>query len=214
MPSLRTVLIEDETMFRQLIVSTLGRVPALEIVGAFGLGRPGLQCCLQKKPDLLVVDLVLPDIDGLEIARQVRRELPQIKILVLTAHPSERLPADLLELGVSGYVDKTEPIDYVLSAVDTVRRGGMFFASHVQAKSGRPLRSLPPPVVLKVPLTKRETEIARMASGGLMSKEIALKLNVSLRTVEKHRENLMQKIGVHELASLTRWCIQAGIVDP
>ena len=111
MPSLRTVLIEDETMFRQLIVSTLGRVPALEIVGAFGLGRPGLQCCLQKKPDLLVVDLVLPDIDGLEIARQVRRELPQIKILVLTAHPSERLPADLLELGVSGYVDKTEPID-------------------------------------------------------------------------------------------------------
>ena len=200
-------------MFRQLIVSTLGRVKDLEIIGAFGLGKPGLRYCLQEKPDLLVVDLVLPDIDGLEIARKVRRAQPGIKILVLTAHPSARLPSDLLELGVSGYVDKTEPIEYVLNAVDTVRRGGMFFASHVQAKSGRPPPLATRSVVLKVPLTKRETEVARMVSTGMMSKEIALKLNLSLRTVEKHRENLMQKVGVHELASLTRWCIQAGIVE-
>ena len=196
-------------MFRQLIVSTLGRVKDLEIIGAFGLGKPGLSCCLEEKPDLLVVDLMLPDIDGLGIARKVRRALPGIKILMLTAHPSARLPSDLLESGVSGYVDKTEPIEYVLNAVDTVRRG----ASHVQAKSGRPPPFATRSVVLKVPLTKRETEVARMVSAGMMSKEIALKLNLSLRTVEKHRENLMEKIGVHELASLTRWCIQAGIVE-
>ncbi|MES2693272.1 MAG: response regulator transcription factor, partial [Verrucomicrobiota bacterium] len=136
------------------------------------------------------------------------------KILVITAHPSERLPADLIVLGVNGYVDKTEPIEYVLSAVETVRSGGMFFASRVRAKGGTPpagFTGVKP--TLQVPLTEREQEIARMVAAGQMSKEIAAKLNLSVRTVEKHRANIMEKVGVREVASLTRWCIQAGLVD-
>jgi DNA-binding NarL/FixJ family response regulator len=199
MRKLRAVLIEDETMFRQLILLTLGKVKDLEVIGEFGLGKPGLEYCLREKPDMLVVDLMLPDINGMEIAREVRRALPEMKILVITAHPSERLPAELMVLGVNGYVDKTEPIEYVLSAVETVRSGGMFFASRVRAKggSGGLAVSRPP---LDVPLTEREQEIAS-------------KLNLSVRTVEKHRANIMEKIGVREVASLTRWCIQAGLVD-
>ena len=106
------------------------------MVGEFGLGKPGLEFCLREKPDMLVVDLMLPDLNGLDIAREVRRAVPEMKILVITAHPSERLPGDLMLLGVNGYVDKTEPIEYVLSAVETVRSGGMFFASRVRAKGG------------------------------------------------------------------------------
>src|SRR6188474_692211 len=136
MRKIRAVLIEDETMFRQLILLTLGKVKDLQVIGEFGLGKPGLEFCLREKPDMLVVDLMLPDINGMEIAREVRRALPETKILVITAHPSERLPADLMVLGVNGYVDKTEPIEYVLSAVETVRSGGMFFASRVRAKGG------------------------------------------------------------------------------
>src|SRR5579885_513784 len=105
---LRAVLIEDETMFRQLILLTLGKVKNLQVVGEFGLGKPGLQFCLREKPDMLVVDLMLPDLNGMEIAREVRKALPETKILVITAHPSERLPAELMALGVNGYVDKTE----------------------------------------------------------------------------------------------------------
>ncbi len=209
----RAVIIEDETMFRQLILLTLGKVKDLQVIGEFGMGRPGLEFCLKEKPDLLVVDLMLPDLNGIEVAREARRSLPDVKILVITAHPSERLPADLMALGVNGYVDKTEPIEYVLSAVETVRGGGMFFASRVRARggatavisSGRP--SMP------IPLTDREQEIARLVAAGQMSKEIAAKLNLSVRTVEKHRANIMEKIGVREVASLTRWCIQAGLVD-
>jgi DNA-binding NarL/FixJ family response regulator len=149
----------------------------------------------------------------MEIAREVRRALPDTKILVITAHPSERLPADLMVLGVNGYVDKTEPIEYVLSAVETVRAGGMFFASRVRAKGGvNPGLPITRPT-LQVPLTEREQEIARLVAAGQMSKEIAAKLNLSVRTVEKHRANIMEKIGVREVASLTRWCIQAGLVD-
>ncbi|MFA6046992.1 MAG: response regulator transcription factor [Phycisphaerales bacterium] len=212
MRKIRAVLIEDETMFRQLILLTLGKVKDLQVVGEFGLGRPGLEFCLREKPDMLVVDLMLPDINGLEIAREVRKAVPEMKILVITAHPSERLPAELMALGVNGYVDKTEPIEYVLSAVETVRGGGMFFASRVRGKGGvgALLPSRPP---LEVPLTEREKEIARLVAAGKMSKEIAGDLGLSVRTVEKHRANIMEKVGVREVASLTRWCIQAGLVD-
>lgn len=123
---IRVVLIEDETMFRQLILLTLGKVKGIQVVGEFGLGKAGLDFCLKEKPDMLVVDLMLPDINGLDITREVRRLSPETKILVITAHPSERLPAELMSIGVNGYVDKTEPIEYVLSAVETVRAGGCF----------------------------------------------------------------------------------------
>lgn len=212
MRKIRAVLIEDETMFRQLILLTLGKVKDLEVIGEFGLGKPGLDFCLREKPDMLVVDLMLPDINGMEIAREVRRALPEMKILVITAHPSERLPADLMVLGVNGYVDKTEPIEYVLSAVETVRSGGMFFASRVRAKGGAGGLAVTRPA-LEVPLTEREQEIARLVAAGQMSKEIASQLNLSVRTVEKHRANIMEKVGVREVASLTRWCIQAGLVE-
>lgn len=199
-------------MFRQLILLTLGKVKGIQVVGEFGLGKPGLEYCLKEKPDMLVVDLMLPDTNGLDIAREVRRAVPEMKILVITAHPSERLPADLMALGVNGYVDKTEPIEYVLSAVETVRAGGMFFASRVRAKGGgSPAPGAKRP--LDVPLTEREQEIARLVAAGQMSKEIAAKLNLSVRTVEKHRANIMEKVGVREVASLTRWCIQVGLVD-
>lgn len=212
MRKLRAVLIEDETMFRQLILITLGKVKDLQVIGEFGMGKPGLEFCLREKPDMLVVDLMLPDINGMEIARELRRALPEMKILVITAHPSERLPAELMSLGVNGYVDKTEPIEYVLSAVETVRSGGMFFASRVRAKGGTANHSGTRPAI-SIPLTDREQEIARLVAAGQMSKEIAAKLNLSVRTVEKHRANIMEKIGVREVASLTRWCIQAGLVD-
>ena len=214
MRKLRAVLIEDETMFRQLILLTLGKVKDLQVIGEFGLGKPGLEFCLREKPDMLVVDLMLPDVNGMEIAREVRKALPDTKILVITAHPSERLPADLMVLGVNGYVDKTEPIEYVLSAVETVRNGGMFFASRVRAKGGLAQGGLiVTRPVLQIPLTEREQEIARLVAAGQMSKEIASKLNLSVRTVEKHRANIMEKVGVREVASLTRWCIQVGLVD-
>ena len=212
MRNLRVVLIEDETMFRQLILLTLGKVKGLQVIGEFGLGKPGLDCCLKEKPDMLVVDLMLPDLNGLEIAREVRRLVPEMKILVITAHPSDRLPAELMSIGVNGYVDKTEPIEYVLSAVETVRGGGMFFASKVRARGGNAVPAASPRP-LDVPLTEREQEIARLVAAGQMSKEIAAKLNLSVRTVEKHRANIMEKVGVREVASLTRWCIQVGLVD-
>ena len=197
-------------MFRQLILSTLGTIKQVEIVAQFGVGEAALAYCLKHPVDLLVVDLMLPDVSGLEVVRQVRLASPEMKILVITAHPSERLPAELMAMGVAGYVDKDESIDYVVNAIDTVRRGGMFFASRVQAKRGSQAL-LVRKAVPEVPLTEREQQVVRLVADGKMSKEIAAALNLSLRTVENHRAKIMQKVGVHDVASLTRWCIDAGL---
>jgi DNA-binding NarL/FixJ family response regulator len=211
MRKLRTVVIEDEKMFRQLVLSTLRHARDLQVIGTFELGKPALRFCQKERPDLLVVDLVLPDMNGLEIVRQLRGSMPDMIILIITAHPSDELPAELVVLGVNGYVDKREPIEYVLKAIETVRQGGMFFASHVRARSGGTVR--PAGKLAVNPLTKREEEVARLVASGKMSKEIAARLKVSLRTVEKHRENIMQKLGVHKVASLTRWCVEAGLAE-
>lgn len=174
----------------------------------------------------MVVDLFLPGMHGLEIVKVVREKLPATRILVLTSHPDGELPSQLIRQGVHGFVDKTAPLNYVLQAVESVMKGGMFFAANVPPKPGaagehsavaRPSpRDQPPPAtpslaVAKI-LTPREIEVARLVSEGLSSKEVASQLNLSVRTVEKHRANIMDKLGVREVASLVRYCIQAGIV--
>lgn len=125
----RVVLLEDETLFRQLIRLTLGKIKDVEVVAEFGSAREGIGYCRRERPDLLVTDLVLPDLGGGDLIRAVRHELPETKVLVLAAHPGGRLPAELLSLGIEGYLDKGGSVELLLQAVRTVLDGGMFFAS-------------------------------------------------------------------------------------
>ena len=193
---------------------------------AFDLGKEGLEYCLRTKPDLLAVDLFLPDLHGLEIVREVRARLPATRILVLTGHPDGNLPARLVAQGVHGFVDKAAPLSYIMQAMESLMEGGMFFASHVPPKGATPsaqaalpkvvagARSDPealPLEAVKV-LSAREIEVARLVAEGFSSKELAARLGLSVRTVEKHRANIMEKVGVHEVASLVRWCVQTGLV--
>ncbi len=222
----KTVIIEDETVFRQMLSMALSRVRGVMLVGEFENGKTGLDFCLSHKPDLLVVDLFLPGLHGLEVVKEVRAKLPATRILVLTSHPDGELPARLIGQGVNGFVDKTEPLNYVLQAVETVMKGGMFFAANVAPKAGadgvtgrmvaRPAPAgQPPPAAPSLAagntLSPREIEVARLVTEGLSSKEIASQLGLSVRTVEKHRANIMDKLGVREVASLVRYCVQAGI---
>ena len=223
---IRAVIIEDETVFRQMLAMALGRVRGLVVAGEFDDGKTGLEFCLKDKPGLLVVDLFLPGMHGLEIVKEVRSKLPNTRILVLTGHPDGDLPARLISQGVHGFVDKSAPLNYVLQAVESVMGGGMFFAAHVSPKTtsrgtAPPFPTVAPGVKAGPPtpslaavqaLSTRELEVARLVAEGFSSKEVASRLNLSVRTVEKHRANIMDKIGVREVASLVRWCIQSGIV--
>jgi DNA-binding NarL/FixJ family response regulator len=221
---IRTVIVDDEVVFRQMLASALSRVRGLVVSGAFKDGKSCLDFCLKEPPGLLIVDLYLPGMHGLEVVREVRAKLPSTRILVLTGHPDGDLPARLIAQGVHGFVDKSAPISYVLQAIESVISGGMFFAANVPPKGSDSSAQLPKvaPSVLAGPhtvsvdavqtLSARELEVARLVAEGHSSKEIAERLALSVRTVEKHRANIMDKINVKEVASLVRWCIQAGIV--
>lgn len=205
------VLIEDETVFRQLLKRALQKKKGWEDVTDFSDGQAGLNHCLKHPPDLLLVDLNLPGRHGLEIIREVRPHSPHTRILVLTGHAEPKLPAQLMGLGVAGFVDKTAPLAYVLQAIETVMGGGMFFAANIQpAPSPVPAAAAASGASPAI-LSPRELEVARLVASGLSSKEVASKLNLSTRTVEKHRANIMDKLGVREVASLVRWCLQNGL---
>ena len=209
-----------------MLSMALVRVRGVVMSAAFDSGKEGLEYCLRTKPDLLAVDLFLPDLHGLEIVREVRARLPATRILVLTGHPDGNLPARLVAQGVHGFVDKAAPLSYIMQAMESLMEGGMFFASHVPPKGATPsaqaalpkvvagARSDPealPLEAVKV-LSAREIEVARLVAEGFSSKELAARLGLSVRTVEKHRANIMEKVGVHEVASLVRWCVQTGLV--
>src|SRR5208282_4998901 len=132
---IRAVIIEDETVFRQMLAMALGRVRGLVVAGEFDDGKTGLEFCLKDKPGLLVVDLFLPGMHGLEIVKEVRAKLPNTRILVLTGHPDQDMPGQLIAQGVHGFVDKSAPINYLLQAIESVIAGGMFFAAHVPPKA-------------------------------------------------------------------------------
>ena len=207
-----------------MLTSALSRVRGLVVSGAFKDGKSGLDYCLKDPPGLLIVDLYLPGMHGLEVVREVRAKLPNTRILVLTGHPDGDLPARLISQGVHGFVDKRAPINYVLQAIESVVAGGMFFAAHIppKATSGAADQPRVAPSVKAGPqttsvdavqtLSGRELEVARLVAEGFSSKEIADRLDLSVRTVEKHRANIMDKVNVKEVASLVRWCIQMGIV--
>ena len=211
-----------------MLSTALGRVRGLAVAGAFSEGKEGLAFCLRVKPELVVVDLFLPGMHGLEIIKEVRAKAPDTRILVLTGHPDEDLPAKLISQGVHGFVDKNAPLSYVLQAVESVLQNGMFFAAAVPPKATDAPGKAPGPKVApsvkegpQAPsieavqvLSSRELEVVRLVAEGFSSKEIAARLDLSVRTVEKHRANIMDKIGVREVAGLVRWCVHAGLVKP
>jgi DNA-binding NarL/FixJ family response regulator len=221
---MRAVIIEDDEVFRRMLAMALNRVRGLHVASTFGDGKAGLDYCLKEQPGLLVVDLYLPGMHGLEIVKEVRSKIPATRVLVVTGHPDGELPARLIAQGVHGFVDKNAPLSYALQAVESVMDGGMFFAAHIAPKQTDDGKGAPriAPAVKEGPatpalaaveaLSARELEVARLVAEGFSSKEIAARLDLSVRTVEKHRANIMDKIGVREVASLVRWCVQNGIV--
>ena len=207
-----------------MLTSALSRVRGLVVAGSFKDGKTAVEHCLKDPPGLLIVDLYLPGMHGLEVVREIRAKLPATRILVLTGHPDGDLPARLISQGVHGFVDKSAPINYLIQAIESVIAGGMFFATNVPPKTSAACAQQPkvepsvkagPPVAsldaIKT-LSARELEVIRLVAEGHSSKEIADRLDLSVRTVEKHRANIMDKINVKEVASLVRWCIHAGIV--
>jgi DNA-binding NarL/FixJ family response regulator len=203
------VFVEDEALLRGLLVEFFHRSGLFEVVGAYGDGTEAIAQIGLSRPDIVVLDLQLPGMHGRSVVESVNRLSRPPKVLVLSSSTNPLLVRELLKMGVGGILQKGISAGYVLAAAERVLSGGIC----LELPEGD-LRDLAlAPFSARNPgLTSREVEILDLVARGKRSKEIASLLGLSVRTVEKHRENLMRKLGVKDMGGLMRYAAQNGLI--
>lgn len=208
----RLIIIEDQTAIREMLVEILRTEPDYVLVGESGDGQSALALCLQEKPDLLVLDAKLPGLNGVDLLRRVVRQLPKVRVLVFSGYENPVLVREMLEAGAHGFVEKTAGLFVFKKGLETVARGGTYFGPSVAALM-RDVVANPAASQTADFLTEREREILQLVAESHSTKEIALKLGISVKTVDNHRTNLMRKLNLHDVASLTRYALDIGLIE-
>ncbi len=206
----RVVVLEDDPMLRDLLTEALAMKFQPAVVESFGVGVEAMQHIREHGASVLICDLGLPDLDGRDVMRKLRAELPDLKLIVLTGRIQSTLPAELVALGVGGFVDKRAALEHTVRAVERVMAGGMYFYAGVSPQ-GTPRRATAGESTSPTVLTEREREVVRLVASGLSSKEVATELDISVRTVENYRASSMRKLGVRDTVALVRWSIANGL---
>ncbi len=208
----RLVIIEDQTAIRELLVEILRLDKNYQLVGESGDGQKALTLCLEVKPDLLVLDAKLPGLNGVDLLRRLVKHLPHIRVLVFSGHENPVLVREMLEVGAHGFVEKTAGLTEFKKGLETVAAGGTFFGPAVAALL-RDVVANPGSSNSADFLTDREREILQLVAESHSTKEIASKLDISAKTVDNHRTNLMRKLNLHDVASLTRYAFDIGLIE-
>ena len=178
-----------------------------EVVGEVGTGKEAVAVSLQTRPDIVILDLVLPDLNGVEVLEALRSKVRGLKVLFFSGCRQEQLVSQVIALGASGYVSKTAPLAVVLGAVDLVAAGAKFFDPLIVHLTGRAAVNLEWQT-----LSPREREVVQLIAQGKSTKEAATLLGVSSKTLDKHRSHMMKKLGLHDAVAVTRYAIQAGLI--
>jgi DNA-binding NarL/FixJ family response regulator len=215
MKPLRILIADDHELFRRGVAAELTQVPGWVVAAEATNGRDAVALAESLKPDIVVLDLTMPELNGLEAARQIILADPAARILILTAHESEQLVREVLGAGAKGYVLKSDAGRTLVTALQALLEGGSFFTSNVarMVLDGY-LRSEPRDALPAQTLSAREREIVQLLAEGNSNKDIARVLNISVKTAETHRSNVMRKMEFDSLAELVRYAIRNNIIDP
>jgi len=211
----RIVVADDHPIFRFGLCSLLRSHERWEVCGEAADGRDAVEKCKQLRPDLLILDICLPKLNGVDAARQIMKNNPSQRILVLTNVDSEQVVRDCLEAGVRGWVFKSDGIDDLTTAVEALQRDKCMFSARVSdlIMDGYLQRHGSGPAVAKVPkLSPREREVVQLVGEGKTTKEVAMLLNVTGKTVDTHRSNIMYKLKIHSIAELVLYAVRNEIV--
>ena len=209
----KILLADDHTILREGLRSLIDGLPDMEVIGEASNGREAVQVAVQKRPDVVVMDVNMPDLNGIEATRQLLKELPDVKVIGLSMYSDKRFVAGMLSAGASGYMLKSNAFDELSSALKTVISGGVYLNPKVAAVVAGDYRER----MLKEKrdivhiLTAREREVLQLIAEGRSSKDIASSLHVSEKTVHSHRQNIMEKLNLHSIAELTKYAIREGI---
>lgn len=206
---IRVLLADDHALVRDGLRAVLAREPDIQVVGEADDGREALRLAASAKPDVAVLDLSMPLLNGLDAARQLARDRRSRTILV-TMHADERYVLDALRAGVHGYVLKKQAAADLVRAIREVAAGRVYLSPGVGATVAEAIRTGAAPREER--LTPREREVLQLVAEGKTTKEIAAILNVSVKTADAHRTRLMQRLDIHDVAGLTRYAIRTGLI--
>jgi DNA-binding NarL/FixJ family response regulator len=217
MASLRLLLADDHEIVRQGLRSMLQGQRDCQIVGEAADGRQAVAMTKELNPDVVILDIGMPSLNGLEATRHILKMRPQTKILILTMHESDSIIREVLDAGARGYILKTDAGRDLVTAVDSLRRNKTFFTSRVSQMilDGFLQRgtSTPSPTTGRIRLTPRQREIVQLLAEGKSSKEVAVALGLSVKTAETHRANIMRKLDCHSVSEVVRYAIRNNIIE-
>jgi two-component system nitrate/nitrite response regulator NarL len=209
---IRLLLVDDHPVVRKGLSSVLSCREEVQIVGEAGDGREALRKAKELLPDLVLMDIDLPQMDGLAVSELLRREHPQIKVLILSMHTSSEYVLRIVQSGARGYVLKEASPEELVKAIETVHAGEAYFSKDVARLALNQFVRGNGEGSHSARLTSREREVLIAIAEGLSNKEIACRLDVGVRTVETHRERIMRKLDIHSVAGLTRFAVAKGMV--
>jgi DNA-binding NarL/FixJ family response regulator len=210
--TIRLVLVEDHRMVREALGEVLRKVPDIDVVGEAGDAKEGLKLALTLKPDVLVLDFRLPDLNGIEVAARIRDSGINIKIVALSAFADKRFVTAMLRAGASAYVTKSAAGTELVRAIRAVAAGHGYFSPDIAGTLVSEMQNRNRPGE-GIPLARREREVLRLIAEGVRTPAIAEQLHVTVGTVEVHRRNIMRKLGLRTVAELTKHAIREGIVS-
>ncbi len=212
------LIIDDHPLFREGLKAIIGRSNKFEVTGEAGNAHQGLRMAKKHKPDLVVVDISLPGTNGIQLTREIRDLLPETRIIIVSMHSKVDYIVEAFQAGATGYVVKESASEKLLKGLESVAKGEYFLDSAVSRQVVKALAKFPGKEAKITDadygsLTPREQEIMRLLAEGLSAKEIAEKLFISPKTVENHRANIMNKLGLHSTMELVRYAAKLGLID-
>ncbi len=213
--SLRILIADDHRIMREGLRSLLEKQPDTEVIAEAENGRTTLQMSRRFKPDVVLMDIIMPDLNGIEATRQILAELPDIKVIALSMHSDKKFVVEMLSAGASGYLLKDTAFEELDKALHTVVNNRTYLSPKIvglMAEDYSPSIATKDYLVSPV-LTSREREVIQLIAEGKTTKQIASLLNVSVKTVETHRKKIMDKLGTNSVAELTKYALREGLTS-
>ena len=215
--TIKTLLADDHTIVREGLRSLLRADSGIEVVGEAHNGREAVKLTLALRPDIVVMDIAMPLLNGLEATRQMLAAAPATKVIILSAHSDDAYIDRVVAVGASGFLIKQTSAQILGTAIHQVMAGNHFYSPQVSRRVRdhyqKPDKAGGLLVKKATGLTARELEVIQLVAEGQPNKQVAAELNISIKTVEKHRQHLMDKLNIHDPAGLTRYAIAQGIIE-
>ena len=204
----RVLLADDHALVRAGIRALLSTIGGVEVIAEAGNGREALQLIRDLQPDIALLDITMPDLSGLEVLEESKKQFPNLRVIILTVHDAGEYAMQALRAGAAGFLPKSAAANELQLAIEIVSRGETYVSGEVSKRTlleyskGHPLARLTP----------RQREILTLITEGLSTKNIGRRLNISVKTVESHRAQLMERLDIHDVAGLVRYAIKMGLV--